>query len=108
MLEGTVAARITDSYLLRRIGEHDEQALAMLFDCYAQRIFCLSLDITGERATAECVVEQVFAAIWSSTNALMSHDFTTWLAVNTRLRSLAAIANRRIERVPAVIAYENV
>ena len=82
------AAITTDTDLLLRIAQHEEQALATLYDRYGNSLYSLALDITSESAAAERVVEQVFAALWSSTRTRPTTEVGRWLAMNTRLRAL--------------------
>jgi RNA polymerase sigma-70 factor (ECF subfamily) len=74
----------TDSAIVRRIGERDQQALALLYDRYAALIYTLALRITGRSELAEEVVQAVFAACWKSSAPALEGDLAAGLVALTR------------------------
>ncbi len=55
---------LVDEAMVERLGQHDEQALAVLYDRYAALIFTLALRIVGDRQLAEEVVQDTFLRCW--------------------------------------------
>jgi DNA-directed RNA polymerase specialized sigma24 family protein len=55
---------MSDETLLERIGRCDRTALAALYDRYAAAALAVATLVTGQRAAAEAVVEQLFWAVW--------------------------------------------
>jgi RNA polymerase sigma-70 factor (ECF subfamily) len=49
---------------MRRVAEHDGEALAELYDLYAPRVFGLCLRILNERQIAEDLLQEVFVRAW--------------------------------------------
>lgn len=56
--------QMSDEALLERIGRGDDDALAVLYDRYAAAALAVATLVTGQRATAEAVVEQLFWSVW--------------------------------------------
>jgi len=56
--------QMSDETLLERIGRCDRAALAALYDRYAAAAMAVATLVTGQRAAAEAVVEQLFWAVW--------------------------------------------
>ena len=56
--------QMSDEALLERIGRCDRAALAALYDRYAAAVMAVATLVTGQRAAAEAVVEQLFWSVW--------------------------------------------
>lgn len=56
--------QMSDEALLERIGSCDRAALAALYDRYAAAAMIVATLVTGQRAAAEAVVEQLFWSVW--------------------------------------------
>lgn len=54
-----------DGALVARLAAGDEEALAEIFDRYAAFLFGLARRVTGDRASAEDVVQEVLTTLWS-------------------------------------------
>jgi RNA polymerase sigma-70 factor, ECF subfamily len=54
-----------DGVLVARLAAGDEEALAEIFDRHAPFVFGLARRVTGERNSAEDVVQEVFTTLWS-------------------------------------------
>lgn len=68
----------------------DQMALARLYDRHASLVFSLALRITGERAAAEEVTQDVFLQLWRRSAAFdpARGDVTGWLVTITRNRAI--------------------
>lgn len=55
-----------DVELVRRIAGRDETALRELYAAYGQRLYVYALRLTGDRAQAEDVIQDVLVAVWRS------------------------------------------
>lgn len=56
--------QLGDETLLELIARRDHAALSILYDRYAAGALAVAARVTGERAAAEAVVEQLFWAVW--------------------------------------------
>ncbi len=56
--------QMSDEALLERIARCDRAALAALYDRYAAAAMTVATLVTGQRAAAEAVVEQLFWSVW--------------------------------------------
>jgi RNA polymerase sigma-70 factor, ECF subfamily len=65
-IEPVVAERLSDSELLKRIGEGDGNAFEQLYRRYARSVFGLALRRLGDRERAEEAVQETFASVWRS------------------------------------------
>lgn len=54
-----------DGVLVARLAAGDEEAIAEIFDRYAPFLYGLARRVTGERSSAEDVVQEVFTTLWS-------------------------------------------
>jgi len=101
------------SELLARIGLRDAQAFEALYRRASSRLMAVALRVTQDRAAAEDVLQEVFAAIWNraADAAPGQHRTLAWLCVVTRNRAIpaaqapargaAALARRRRRRAHA-------
>ena len=87
------------SELLARIGLRDAQAFEALYRRVASRLLAVALRVTQERAAAEDVLQEVFAAIWNRADhaAPGQHRTLAWLCVVTRHRAIDLLRKRRPE-----------
>jgi RNA polymerase sigma-70 factor (ECF subfamily) len=97
---GTTAAGfavLPDEKLLARIVARDEAALAALYERYIRLIYALALRITGDRLTAEEVVQDVFQNVWQSAGSYRVNAGTvsSWLLGITRHRAIDATRSKR-------------
>ena len=56
--------QMSDETLLERVGRCDQAALAALYDRHAAAALAVATLVTGQRAAAETVVEQLFWSVW--------------------------------------------
>lgn len=82
--------------LLARITQHDQAALAALYDASASRLYGLALRITGERAAAEEVVSDVYFQVWNQAERYDAQRgrVMAWLLTICRSRALDKLRRR--------------
>jgi RNA polymerase sigma-70 factor (ECF subfamily) len=81
--------------LLARICQRDEQALSLLYDRYATRVYTIALRIMQDRMIAEEVVQDVFHAAWQSAGSFqLGGNTAAWLSGITRYRAIDAMRAR--------------
>jgi RNA polymerase sigma-70 factor (ECF subfamily) len=69
-----------ESELLRKVAKGDEVAFVAIFDHYQAKVFSISWKLTGVRAAAEDVVQEVFLKLWTQREKLPDvHNFGAWL-----------------------------
>lgn len=89
------AAVDSDQSMLARILEGDETALAELYDRYSALVFTIANRITGDRAVAEEVVQDVFFAIWRSAAGFQrGGSLAAWIIGIVRHRAIDATRAR--------------
>jgi RNA polymerase sigma-70 factor, ECF subfamily len=71
----------SDEALIARVARSDPSALEALYDRYAPMVLGISLKITGERATAEEVLQETFWQVWQQAPVYEAGQgsFTGWL-----------------------------
>lgn len=57
---------MSDSELLRRVGDGDDNAFELLYRRYARPVFGLALRRLGDRSRAEDAVQETFTSVWRS------------------------------------------
>ena len=55
-----------DALLVKRLCAGDDSALAEVFDRYGPLVLGLARRVTGNQATADDVLQEVFTALWLS------------------------------------------
>jgi len=93
---------IDDLSLITRIGHQDQEALALLYDRYAQVLFAVAFKILGSTEEAEEVVLDVWRQVWrvASTYTPQRGRVDTWLFMLLRSRALDRRRSlKRSERV---------
>jgi RNA polymerase sigma-70 factor (ECF subfamily) len=89
----TFESPLEDLAVLRRI---QNQAMAWLYDKYADLIYAVSLRILRDPAEAEDVLQEVFLRIWRSPDQLkIGKNLLPWMAVVSRNSSIDKIRKRR-------------
>jgi RNA polymerase sigma-70 factor (ECF subfamily) len=87
------------SELLARIGLRDAHAFETLYRRVAGRLMAVALRVMQDRAAAEDVLQEVFAAIWNRSDAAApgQHRTLAWLCVVTRHRAIDLLRKRKPE-----------
>ena len=84
-------APLSDSSLIARIFQRDEQALGFLYDRYDRLVYTIALRITNDRAAAEEVVRDVFQGVWQSAGSFQpGGSVSAWLIGIARHRAIDA------------------
>ena len=82
-------APLSDSSLIARIFQRDEQALGFLYDRYDRLVYTIALRITNDRAAAEEVVRDVFQGVWQSAGSFQpGGSVSAWLIGSARHRAI--------------------
>ncbi len=90
-------AGLRDDALLALIARHHDEALGVLYDRYARLVYTVALRITGDRQTAEEVVQDVFQNVWQAAPTFQPGlgSVPSWLIGITRHRAIDATRSKR-------------
>ena len=79
-------AGLPDPELMRRVAGRDGEALAMLYDRYAPRVYGLCLRILTESQLAEDILQEVFVRVWERASLFESSrgSVAAWVMGITR------------------------
>jgi RNA polymerase sigma-70 factor (ECF subfamily) len=74
-----------------------EAALGAIYDRYIRLVYAVALRITGDRETAEEVVQDVFQNVWQAAGSFQPGvgSFTAWLLGIARHRAIDATRSKR-------------
>jgi len=96
-----------DVALVRSVAAGSQDALAALYDRYAEVIFALALRTSDDRGMAEEVVQETFLALWNRAELFdpRTGSLGTWLRSIARNRTIDRLraAGRRPRLVPLVV-----
>ena len=72
---------LSDESLIARVARGDRSALEILYDRHSARVLGLALQIIGERATAEELLQETFWQVWQSAATFPSQpqSIASWL-----------------------------
>jgi RNA polymerase sigma-70 factor (ECF subfamily) len=86
-----------DEELLALVVQRQERALGHLYDRYGRLVYTVALRITGDRQTAEEVVQDVFQNVWQAAGGFRFGvgQFSSWLLGITRHRAIDATRSKR-------------
>src|SRR5919204_5725420 len=90
-------AAMRDEELLALVIRRQEQALGALYDRYGRLVYTIALRITGDRQTAEEVVQDVFQNVWQAAGSFEPGvgSFSSWLFGIARHRAIDATRSKR-------------
>jgi RNA polymerase sigma-70 factor (ECF subfamily) len=84
------SSKLSDNQLLQRIVSEDQEALAELYDRYANLVFTIAANTLGETLSAEEVTQDVFLRVWNKAESYNPNHakVSTWLGSITRYRAI--------------------
>jgi RNA polymerase sigma-70 factor, ECF subfamily len=87
----------TDEQLIALVLRRQEAALGAIYDRYIRLVYAVALRITGDRETAEEVVQDVFQNVWQAAGSFQPSvgSFATWLLGIARHRAIDATRSKR-------------
>ncbi|MGE5620454.1 MAG: RNA polymerase sigma factor [Sphingomonadaceae bacterium] len=86
-----------DAELVRRMASGDESALRSLYALHARRLFAHACRVTGDRATAEEVLQDSLLAAWRGAHAFRGESrVITWLLGIVHRQALNATRRKRL------------
>jgi RNA polymerase sigma-70 factor (ECF subfamily) len=82
--------------LLEQVARGDRDAVMHLYDRFAGAVMAVSLRVTGNRAEAEDIVQEVFARVWreAATFDRSRGSAAAWIVTLTRNRAIDVIRSR--------------
>jgi RNA polymerase sigma-70 factor (ECF subfamily) len=88
---------LRDEELLALVLRRQEAALGALYDRYGRLVYTIALRITGDRQTAEEVVQDVFQNVWQSAGGFQASagTFSGWLMSIARHRAIDITRSKR-------------
>lgn len=86
-----------DRELLVLVARRSEPALGLLYDRYGRMAYAVALRITGDRQTADEVVQDVFQNVWQSAAGFQSSlgSVAVWMMGIARHRAIDATRSKR-------------
>ncbi|WP_298490170.1 sigma-70 family RNA polymerase sigma factor [uncultured Chloroflexus sp.] len=88
---------LTDELLIDLIVQREEAALGVLYDRYASLVYAIALRVTGDRQTAEEVMQDVFQSIWQTAGGFQRQTgvVAAWIIGITRHRAIDVLRSKR-------------
>jgi RNA polymerase sigma-70 factor (ECF subfamily) len=104
MAEGRSDPPPTDGALVAAVAAGSEDALAELYDRHAAAIHATALRLTGDRQTAEDVVQEVLLTLWNRAERFdpAAGSLAAWLGTMARNRAIDRL--RAAGRRPQLVA----
>jgi RNA polymerase sigma-70 factor (ECF subfamily) len=91
----TDVAERSDTALIEAIAGGDKLAMQVLFARHYVRVYRFALRLTGNSATAEDIVSEVFFDVWRQAAGFEAKSqVSTWLLAITRNKAISAIRRR--------------
>ena len=88
-------AETSDEALIESIAGGDKLAMRVLFGRHYVRVYRFALRLTGNSATAEDIVNEVFFDVWRQAAGFEAKSqVSTWLLAITRYKSISSIRRR--------------
>ena len=93
---------------MRRIADHDPQALAEVYQKTSARLFGVCLSMLRSRSDAEDVLQEVYVAVWKRAGQFdpAKAGVMSWLSVIARNRAIDRLRGRKRSAVPIDEAME--
>jgi RNA polymerase sigma-70 factor (ECF subfamily) len=95
--QGEELTALRDDALLALVVQRHEPALGVIYDRYGALVYSIALRVTGDRQTAEEVVQDVFQNVWQAAGGYQPHRaaFSSWLIGIARHRAIDAMRSKR-------------
>jgi RNA polymerase sigma-70 factor, ECF subfamily len=95
----------TDESLMGRVAQGDRQALRLLYGRHQLKVFRFALRLTGNNATAEDVVSEVFIELWRRAASFEGRArLSTWLLAIARNKAISLMRGRTEEPLDDAMA----
>lgn len=95
-------ASLENNMLVDLLAKDDEEAFTEIYNRFWQKLFAIAYNRLAETETAEDVVHDVFAGLWSNRNKIEIESLENYLATATKYLVLAKIKRKIKERSFAV------
>lgn len=95
-------APVTDTHLLHRIAERDQNAFLALYERYGNLVYSLALRVVRHQVMAEEVTQDVFLKVWQQPtrwNPALG-QFSSWLLTITRNAGIDRLRKERRHWTP--------
>lgn len=88
---------LADEMLIDLIVQREEAALGVLYDRYAALVYAIALRVTGDRQTAEEVMQDVFQNIWQTAGGFRPQTGVVagWIIGIARHRAIDVLRSKR-------------
>jgi len=82
--------------LLERVAQGDRDSVMALYDRFSGTILAVALRVTGNRAEAEDIVQEVFARVWREATSFdrARGSAAAWIVTLTRNRAIDVVRSR--------------
>ena len=91
-------AALENTMLVALLSKDDEEAFTEIYNRYWQKLYAIAYNRLAEVETAEDVVHDVFAGLWSNRNKTEIGSLENYLATATKYLVLAKIKHKIKER----------
>lgn len=94
----------TDTQLLFKLSQHDEQSFNKIYNLYWTKLFAIAFNRLNSKQAAEDVVQEVMIALWERRTEVNIEHLEAWLSTATRysvFRQLARFGNQKIVSIDA-------
>lgn len=89
----------TDSQLIQQLQSGQASAFTALHDAYAPALFGVLIQLMGDQARAEDLLQDTFVKIWTNIHRYDAHQGSlfTWMLTITRNAALSELARRKTQ-----------
>jgi len=90
-------SELSDELLLVHVRQHDQQAMAQVFDRYGGMVYSVALRVLKDPGQAEDVMQEVFFQLWKKPESFMKErgSLGGWLLVLARNRAIDQVRRRK-------------
>ena len=100
LLLGQTERNKEDLALLERVQRRDEQALAKLYDRYANLLYSLARRIVSAQGESEDILQEVFLLVWNKSGSYVKERGTvySWITTLTRNKAIDRVRSKRYKQ----------